>query len=69
MHIAGRERERGSSDASKTCGATDSSLVSRWDRMLIFGGLNLAALALFVVCFVLLPTGVFILKPQKFVIL
>ncbi|KAF2094881.1 SFT2-domain-containing protein [Rhizodiscina lignyota] len=43
--------------------------LSRWDKMLIFGGLNIAAAALFVTCFVLLPTGVFALKPRKFVIL
>lgn len=46
-----------------------SLLVSRWDRLLVFGGLNLAALALFVTCFVLLPTGIFVLRPSKFVIL
>ncbi|KAB2568732.1 Vesicle transport protein Got1/SFT2-like protein [Lasiodiplodia theobromae] len=43
--------------------------LSRWDRMLIFGGLNLAAAAMFVVCFALMPTGVFLLKPRKFAIL
>ncbi|KAF2460879.1 Got1/Sft2-like family-domain-containing protein [Lineolata rhizophorae] len=43
--------------------------LSRWDRLLIFGGLNLAALALFVTCFVLMPTGVFALRPRKFAIL
>ncbi|KAF1984709.1 SFT2-domain-containing protein [Aulographum hederae CBS 113979] len=43
--------------------------LSRWDRLLIFGGLNLAAAALFVTCFALLPTGIFVLKPSKFVIL
>jgi hypothetical protein len=41
--------------------------VSRWDRLLIFGGLNLAAVALFVVAFTLMP--VLALKPRKFVIL
>lgn len=43
------------------------SIVSRWDRMLVFGGLNLGALALFVVCFTLLP--ILSLKPRKFAIL
>lgn len=41
--------------------------VSRWDRLLIFGGLQLAAIALFVVCFTLLP--VLSLRPRKFAIL
>ncbi|KAF2720667.1 SFT2-domain-containing protein [Polychaeton citri CBS 116435] len=41
--------------------------LSRWDRMLVFGGLNLAAVALFVVCFTLLP--VLSLRPRKFAIL
>lgn len=41
--------------------------VSRWDRILVFGGLNLAALALFVVCFTLLP--ILSLRPRKFAIL
>ncbi|KAF4306805.1 Vesicle transport protein Got1/SFT2-like protein [Botryosphaeria dothidea] len=43
--------------------------LSRWDKLLIFGGLNLAAAAMFVVCFALMPTGVFLLKPRKFAIL
>lgn len=41
--------------------------VSRWDRLLVFGGLNLAAVALFVVCFTLLP--ILSLRPRKFAIL
>ncbi|GAB7325229.1 hypothetical protein MBLNU13_g09297t2 [Cladosporium sp. NU13] len=41
--------------------------LSRWDRLLLFGGLNLAALALFVVCFTLFP--ILSLKPRKFAIL
>lgn len=41
--------------------------VSRWDRLLVFGGLNLAAIALFVVCFTLLP--ILTLRPRKFAIL
>ncbi|KAK5947188.1 protein transport protein sft2 [Knufia obscura] len=41
--------------------------LSRWDRMLIFGGCNLAALACFVICFALFP--VLSLKPRKFAIL
>jgi hypothetical protein len=47
--------------------ANASRIVSRWDRLLIFGGLNLAAVALFVVAFTLMP--VLALKPRKFVIL
>ncbi|KAF2088899.1 SFT2-domain-containing protein [Saccharata proteae CBS 121410] len=43
--------------------------LSRWDKLLIFGALNLAALAMFVTCFALMPTGVFVLKPRKFAIL
>ncbi|CZT16737.1 related to SFT2-suppressor of sed5 ts mutants [Ramularia collo-cygni] len=41
--------------------------LSRWDRLLFFGGLNLAAIALFVVCFTLLP--ILSLRPRKFAIL
>jgi len=41
--------------------------LSRWDRILIFGGLNLAAVALFVVCFTLLP--ILSIRPRKFAIL
>jgi hypothetical protein len=43
--------------------------VSRWDRLLLFGGLNLAAAAMFIIGFVLVPTGVFLIKPRKFVVL
>ncbi|KAF4977622.1 hypothetical protein FZEAL_5883 [Fusarium zealandicum] len=42
-------------------------VLSRWDRLLIFGACNLAALACFVICFTLFP--VLSLKPRKFVIL
>ncbi|KAK2028874.1 hypothetical protein LX32DRAFT_618307 [Colletotrichum zoysiae] len=42
-------------------------LVSRWDRLLIFGACNLGALACFVLCFVFLP--VLSVRPRKFVIL
>ncbi|KPI36422.1 Protein transport protein SFT2 [Cyphellophora attinorum] len=38
--------------------------MSRWDKMLIFGGLNLAAMACFVLCFVLFP--ILFAKPRKF---
>ncbi|KAL2353931.1 Got1/Sft2-like family-domain-containing protein [Cryomyces antarcticus] len=41
--------------------------LSRWDRLLVFGGLNLAALALFVVCFAIMPA--LALRPRKFAIL
>lgn len=41
--------------------------VSRWDRMLIFTGCNVAALACFVLCFALWP--VLWMKPRKFAIL
>ncbi|KAK0365588.1 Protein transport protein sft2 [Friedmanniomyces endolithicus] len=41
--------------------------LSRWDRLLLFGGLNLAAVALFIVCFTLLP--ILSLRPRKFAIL
>ena len=44
-----------------------TAIVSRWDRLLIFGGCNLAALACFVICFALFP--VLSLKPRKFAIL
>ncbi|KEY67471.1 hypothetical protein S7711_02391 [Stachybotrys chartarum IBT 7711] len=42
-------------------------VLSRWDRLLIFGACNLAALACFVICFTLFP--VLSLRPRKFVIL
>ncbi|KAI8629115.1 SFT2-domain-containing protein [Xylariaceae sp. FL1651] len=45
----------------------DLYLVSRWDRLLIFGACNLGALACFVLCFALWP--ILMTKPRKFVIL
>ncbi|KAI0391605.1 Got1/Sft2-like family-domain-containing protein [Xylariaceae sp. FL0594] len=42
-------------------------VLSRWDRLLIFGACNLGALACFVLCFALWP--VLMAKPRKFVIL
>ncbi|ROT37007.1 SFT2-domain-containing protein [Sodiomyces alkalinus F11] len=42
-------------------------VLSRWDRLMIFGACNLAALACFVICFALFP--VLSLRPTKFVIL
>ncbi|KAI1467445.1 SFT2-domain-containing protein [Daldinia caldariorum] len=42
-------------------------VLSRWDRLLIFGACNLAAFICFLLCFVLWP--VFVTKPSKFVIL
>lgn len=41
--------------------------LSRWDRILIFSGCNIGALACFVLCFVLAP--MIPLKPRKFAIL
>ncbi|KAF2428822.1 SFT2-domain-containing protein [Tothia fuscella] len=43
--------------------------LSRWDRLLLFGGLNLCAAVLLVIGFALVPTGIFIVKPRKFVVL
>ncbi|KAJ4362783.1 protein transport protein sft2 [Ascochyta clinopodiicola] len=43
--------------------------LSRWDRLLVFGGLLLAALAMFATCIGLMFTPVFIVKPRKFAIL
>lgn len=43
--------------------------LSRWDRLLLFGGLMLAAIVLFVIAFALVPTGIFLLRPRKFVVL
>lgn len=43
--------------------------LSRWDRLLIFGGFNLAAAALFAICIGLMFTGVGVLAPRKFAIL
>lgn len=42
-------------------------IVSRWDRLLVFGGFNLAALACFILCFVLWP--ILFPTPRKFAIL
>ncbi|KAI0136274.1 Got1/Sft2-like family-domain-containing protein [Xylariales sp. AK1849] len=42
-------------------------VLSRWDRLLVFGGCNIAALACFVLCFALWP--ILIAKPRKFAIL
>lgn len=42
-------------------------VLSRWDRMMIFAGCNLGALACFVICFFLFP--VVAVSPRKFVIL
>lgn len=47
--------------------ANSYSIVSRWDRMLIFAACNLGALACFVLAFALFP--VLSLKPRKLVIL
>ncbi|KAL8787138.1 MAG: hypothetical protein Q9213_002354 [Squamulea squamosa] len=41
--------------------------LSRWDRLLVFGACNAAALVCFVICFALFP--VLSLKPRKFAIL
>lgn len=62
-----RPTRQRASDINAVCLSTNSMLVSRWDRLLIFGALNLAALALFVVCFTLLP--ILSLRPRKFAIL
>jgi len=43
--------------------------LSRWDRLLVFGGLNIAAAAMFATCFALAATGILIVKPRKFAIL
>jgi len=43
--------------------------LSRWDRLLLFGGLILGALVMFVIAFALIPTGIFIVKPRKFIVL
>lgn len=47
---------------------TKHCTVSRWDRLLIFGACNLAALACFVICFVLFPV-ISLGRPRKLVIL
>ncbi|KAJ4336520.1 protein transport protein sft2 [Didymella glomerata] len=43
--------------------------LSRWDRLLVFGGLLLAAAAMFATCIGLMFTPVFIVRPRKFAIL
>jgi hypothetical protein len=50
-----------------TNGVFVGCLVSRWDRLLIFGACNLGALVCFVICFAMWPY--LIAKPRKFVIL
>ncbi|KAK8145279.1 protein transport protein sft2 [Beauveria asiatica] len=42
-------------------------ILSRWDRLLVFGACNLAALACFVICFTLFP--IVATRPRKFVLL
>ncbi|KAI1268803.1 Got1/Sft2-like family-domain-containing protein [Xylariaceae sp. FL1019] len=42
-------------------------VLSRWDRLLIFGACNVGALACFVLCFALWP--ILMARPRKFVIL
>lgn len=44
-------------------------LVSRWDRLLVFGGLMVASLAMFALCIGLMFTGILLIKPRKFAIL
>ena len=44
-----------------------SAIVSRWDRLLIFGACNVGALICFLLCFLLLPF--LLLKFRKFAIL
>jgi uncharacterized membrane protein YagU involved in acid resistance len=41
--------------------------VSRWDRILIFAGCNIGAIACFLICFFLFPA--LSLRPRKFAIL
>lgn len=41
--------------------------LSRWDRLLIFAGCNVGALACFIICFTLWP--IMMAKPRKFAIL
>ncbi|KAK3941877.1 Got1/Sft2-like family-domain-containing protein [Diplogelasinospora grovesii] len=43
-------------------------VLSRWDRLLIFGACNLAALACFVICIFLFP-AISVARPRKLVIL
>ncbi|KAF2842504.1 SFT2-domain-containing protein [Patellaria atrata CBS 101060] len=43
--------------------------LSRWDRLLVFAAFNLAALAMFVTCFGLMFTPLFIARPSKFAVL
>lgn len=42
-----------------------STIVSRWDRLLIFGGLNVGALICFILCFGMLIFPLF-LRATKF---
>ncbi|PSN59706.1 SFT2-domain-containing protein [Corynespora cassiicola Philippines] len=43
--------------------------LSRWDRMLVWGGLLLASAVMFAVCIGLMFTPVFIVRPRKFAVL
>lgn len=58
-----------SNDVLDTDMPSPGPIVSRWDRLLLFGGLMVAALVMFVIAFALVPTGIFVLKPRKFVVL
>lgn len=43
--------------------------LSRWDRLLVFGGLLLAALAMFATSIGIMFTPIFLVRPRKFAIL
>ena len=53
----------------QTSSLTFNPTVSRWDRLMIFAGLNVAALALFVIAVALMLTPVGLTVPRKFAIL
>lgn len=62
-----RQEQGPSSIVAIEYGLTDLKIVSRWDRMLIFGACNLGAAVCFMICFFLFP--VLTLKPRKFAVL
>lgn len=74
LHARGRKRRKAGSrvghqivEHSHRCDMESSltvPVVSRWDRMLVFGALNAGALILFVICFTLFPF--LTLHPTKF---
>lgn len=56
------------SRVSRARDTNQRDIVTRWDRLLIFGACNLGALACFVICFFLFPV-ISLGRPRKLVVL